>query len=105
MKVDEVDSYVLDCSNIYSEDGFWSLYLETVKPEGSEYFGRNLPAFRDAITAGGPGWPGVCQIELINVENIQTFPGGKFYLELQTMALKLKRDNLSAGIILKIPAD
>lgn len=63
--------YILDCSSIASEDDFWSLYLETieVEPDVAVFFGRNLNAFWDAVSAGGPGWPGWCEIEVVNAEN------------------------------------
>ncbi|AKU23044.1 barstar family protein [Massilia sp. NR 4-1] len=64
-------TYQLDCSQISLEDHFWQLYLETVRPDGAEYFGRNLSAFRDAVSGGGPGWPGECRITVVNTENLQ----------------------------------
>ncbi|UTY56914.1 barstar family protein [Massilia sp. erpn] len=64
-------TYQLDCAQISSEGDFWQLYLETVRPDGAEYFGRNLSAFRDAISGGGPGWPDECRIRVLNTENLQ----------------------------------
>lgn len=60
--------YILDCSSVLSEGDFWELYCEVTHPEGEGYFGRNLAAFWDAVSAGGPGWPGDCQIELVNID-------------------------------------
>lgn len=48
---------VIDGTRVTCEADFWREYLDAVKPEGAEHFGRNLAAFRDAV-AGGPGWPG-----------------------------------------------
>ena len=60
--------YILDCLSLKSDGDFWDLYCEVAQPEGEGYFGRNLDAFWDAVSAGGPGWPGDCQIELVNVD-------------------------------------
>ncbi|MES2263460.1 MAG: hypothetical protein V4724_33490 [Pseudomonadota bacterium] len=58
--------YILDCESIQADCDFWDLYCEVVRPEGEGYFGKNLAAFWDAVSAGGPGWPGESQIELVN---------------------------------------
>ncbi|HEY2827362.1 MAG TPA: barstar family protein [Pirellulales bacterium] len=42
---------------IDSREHFWQTYVDVVRPDGAEYFGRNLNAFDDALW-GGPGWPG-----------------------------------------------
>lgn len=63
----EMKKYILDCESVKSDSDFWDLYCEVVRPEDEGYFGRNLDAFWDAVSAGGPGWPGDCQIELVNV--------------------------------------
>jgi len=60
--------YILDCLHIRSDGDFWDLYCEVVQPEGVGYFGKNLDAFWDAVSADGPGWPGNCQLELVNVD-------------------------------------
>jgi ribonuclease inhibitor len=60
--------YILDCSSVKSDGDFWDSYCDVVQPEGEGYFGRNLDAFWDAVSAGGPGWPGECQIHLVNVD-------------------------------------
>jgi hypothetical protein len=48
----------IDGSRVTSDSAFWGEYLAAVQPEGAEYFGCNLAAFRDAVVAGDPGWPG-----------------------------------------------
>lgn len=48
----------LEGSRLTDETAFWREYVDTVQPNGAEYFGRNIAAFRDAVIAGGPGWPG-----------------------------------------------
>ncbi|MET3135334.1 hypothetical protein AAKU55_005642 [Oxalobacteraceae bacterium GrIS 1.11] len=65
-----------------SEADFWELYIAVVCPEGVECFGQNLNAFWDAISGGGPGWPGECIIELINVESFIK-RNKKFYKRFQ----------------------
>lgn len=84
--------YVIDCSKIDSEQEFWNAYLNVVKPEGTEYFGRNLDAFWDALSAGGPGWPGNdngCKIRFINTETIKMLRNGKFYSVLKEIEKNL----------------
>ena len=49
---------ILDGRLLTSQPDFRRQYLSVAPPEGAEYFGRNIAAFRDAVTAGGPGWPG-----------------------------------------------
>jgi ribonuclease inhibitor len=58
--------YLLDCEAISSGAEFWDLYLRIVSPVGAGFFGRNLDAFWDATAGGGPGWPGNCQIVVVN---------------------------------------
>ncbi|MGL4421648.1 MAG: hypothetical protein ACRCZF_13350 [Gemmataceae bacterium] len=57
---------MIDGSRVTSEAAFWREYLAAVHPDGSVYFGLNLAAFRDAVVAGGPGWPGeLCQLRVV----------------------------------------
>jgi hypothetical protein len=49
--------FTMDGRRLASEEAFWREFIEVLRPEGGEYFGRNLAAFNDAL-AGGPGWPG-----------------------------------------------
>jgi len=64
--------YIVDCWDVRTPDEFWDLYLREVIPEGVEHFGRNEDAFRDALTGGGPGWPGdsECTLEIIHVDKL-----------------------------------
>jgi hypothetical protein len=77
-----LDTITINCSGIRSEPEFWRIYLETVKPEGTHFFGCNLDAFNDALTGGGPGWPGECQVHFINTESLQCINDGEFYRKL-----------------------
>jgi len=64
-------TYLLDCSRSRCQSDFWDLYLDVIQPEGAEHFGRNLDAFWDAISGGGPGWPGECQLILISTDQLR----------------------------------
>ena len=56
----------VDGDRLTDEAAFWREYLAAVQPDGAEYFGRNLAAFRDAVLAGGPGWPGKeCRLRIV----------------------------------------
>ena len=57
--------FVIDCSTVRTAEEFWQAYLDVVEPQGAELFGRNLDAFNDAL-AGGPGFPGECELSLVN---------------------------------------
>jgi hypothetical protein len=64
--VRDVRIVTLDGNRLTSEAAFWREYLDAVHPDGAEFFGCNLAAFRDAITAGGPGWPGEqCRLRIV----------------------------------------
>jgi Barstar (barnase inhibitor) len=91
--------YILDCTSVKTDRDFWELYCEVIQPEGKVHFGRNLDAFRDAVSAGGPGWPGECQIELIHVNEFAR-RNAYFYQGLRGIA-----DNLTAydGVKILVP--
>ncbi len=56
----------IEGSRLTDEAAFWREYLAAVRPDGAEHFGRNLDAFRDAVTSGGPGWPGEeCRLRIV----------------------------------------
>jgi hypothetical protein len=85
--------YVIDCHSIKSEAEFWAEYLSILKPQGAEYFGCNLDAFWDALSAGGPGFPnyeGKCEVRFINTENVKFLRNGEFYKKLQKIAQDLE---------------
>jgi ribonuclease inhibitor len=54
----------IDCAGVKNGRDLWQRYVQAAQPEGAGMFGRNLDAFWDAISAGGPGWPGE-DVELI----------------------------------------
>ena len=81
--------YILDCRQMEREGQFWDLYVETIAVEGEAFFGRNLAAFWDAISAGGPGLPGPCEIELVNIDGLAKWRAGAFYNALVRMAADL----------------
>ncbi|AHL77675.1 hypothetical protein CH92_17585 [Stutzerimonas stutzeri] len=78
-----MDTIVIDCQKVGDEEGFWQLYLETVRPEGAVFFGRNMAAFWDAISAGGPGWPGDVELLFIHAEALTSIEDGNFLRRLQ----------------------
>jgi len=67
--------FILDGRRLTDEATFWKEYLSAVRPVGEEFFGRNLAAFRDAVTAGGPGCPGApCCIRIEKHEAASVSP-------------------------------
>ena len=89
--------FIVDCRAVTSEGEFWDKYLEVACRDGAEYFGRNLSAFNDAITGGGPGWPGECEVHFMNTARVQQFRGGEFYKTLERIAI----ESASARLILE----
>lgn len=58
---------VLECSQVRTPADYWALYLERVAVRSPDTFGRNLDAFWDALSRGGPGAPAEpCFIEMRN---------------------------------------
>ncbi len=84
-----MNTYTVDCLEVRTEANFWQAYLDTVKPDGVDYFGRNLHAFRDALS-GGPGWPGVCLLRFINTKALIPIQNGEFYNLLISIASESK---------------
>lgn len=80
-------SIVIDCSNIQSEADFWAAYVGAAKPDGADYFGRNLDAFWDGLN-GGPGWPGECRLRFVNTSSLQSLRGGSFIEALRDVAVR-----------------
>lgn len=72
---------VIDCSAVDSEADLWEAYVAAVMPEGATYFGRNLDAFRDALT-GGPGWPGDRIVRFVSTARLR-LREGNFYAALK----------------------
>jgi hypothetical protein len=77
--------FTLDGSRLKDEESFWREYLAAVRPDGAEYFGRNLAAFRDAVISGGPGWPrGPCRLRI--VRHGEAGVGQMFFDSLEALA-------------------
>jgi RNAse (barnase) inhibitor barstar len=53
-----------------TQSDFWYKYSSQIPNDSAEYFGRNLDAFNDAITSGGPGYPGDSIIEIIGTQKL-----------------------------------
>ena len=81
-----MDTFTIDCDKVSSETEFWRTYLAVVKPDGAVFFGSNLAAFRDAITGGGPGWPGECHLQFTNTESLMRINAGTFFQGLLSVA-------------------
>ena len=58
-----------------SQTDFWEKYTKQIPTESAKLFGKNLDAFNDAITGGGPGFPGDCVIEIIGIEKLNEIFG------------------------------
>jgi len=58
-----------------SKNDFWEKYTKQIPTESAKLFGKNLDAFNDAITGGGPGFPGDCVIEIIGIEKLNEIFG------------------------------
>lgn len=84
--------YAIECRGLRSEDEFWTSYLTAVKPDGAHNFGRNLAAFWDAVSGGGPGYPGEnCALRFVHTESISTWRNGEFLAALRRIAAESKR--------------
>lgn len=103
--MDERPYHVLECSKIETPAAFWSLYVEQVVPEGSAGFGHNLDAFWDALSAGGPGFPGASILEVRNVETLEANGHGPFVSVLEKIAQDLRPRGLGVELlVLRFPA-
>lgn len=96
----ELKRFTLDCESVQADGDFWDLYCEVVRPEDEGYFGRNLDAFWDAVSAGGPGWPGECQIDLVNSSEFAR-KNPRLFKGLQRIAQELGEN---ANVRIVIPA-
>lgn len=79
----------IDCAGMTNDQEFWDAYVGAAMPEGRGSFGRNLDAFWDAVSAGGPGWPGEdCELKFIHTRPLKSFAGGRFYDALKDIAAR-----------------
>lgn len=85
-----MSEFIIDCRDVKCEDDFWKAYLVEVNPGGAQQFGRNLHAFWDAVSAGGPGWPGECTLRFINTEALALSDKAGFLLGLSRIAAESK---------------
>lgn len=95
--------YVIDCSELNSEEKFWDAYLECADIEGAKYFGRNTDALWDALNGGGPGYPKeqICIIYLKNTKKLKKIKGGSLYKQLKLISsdfFKNKNININLSI-------
>jgi hypothetical protein len=95
-----INKFTIDCGSVLSEMELWEKYVDVTRPEGVEHFGYSLDAFNDAITGGGPGWPGECEIYFINTARVRQFRNGAFHAALERIA----SDSTSARVHLEAAA-
>lgn len=60
----------IDGNNCSNQKDFWNAYARQIETDSALRFGKNLDAFNDAITGGGPGYPGKCSIEISGIDNL-----------------------------------
>lgn len=73
----------IDCTGVIAPGQVWQRYIDGAKPEGAEFFGRNLDAFWDAIEGRGPGWPGDAKLVFTNSSALHglRLPNGDSFLD------------------------
>ena len=76
----------LDCQVVLTEGDFWDLYLAATQPQGAGAFGRSIQALESALARGEAGWPGECELQLVNTQRLKTLRGGAFYEQLCSIA-------------------
>ena len=76
----------LDCQVVLTEGDFWDLYLAVAQPQGAGVFGRSMKALQSAWADGEAGWPGECELKLVNTDRLKSLRGGAFYEQLRRIA-------------------
>lgn len=76
---------------------FWNSYASQIPADSSQYFGKNLNAFNDAITGGGPGFPGDCIIEIVGTKKLRSIFGNEEF----DFIIKLLQDAEFVDLILE----
>jgi RNAse (barnase) inhibitor barstar len=61
---ERVRQVIIECAGLTGGKELWQRYIDAARPEYGHIFGRNLDAFWDAVSGGGPGWPGE-NVELV----------------------------------------
>ena len=80
-------TYQIDCSRIHSETEFWQAYLETTNPNDSSLFAGNIEAFEAALKwEKAPGYPGQCEIRLVNSSHLKTLADPYLFERLEALA-------------------
>ncbi|WP_425606572.1 barstar family protein [Microbulbifer litoralis] len=92
-----MDTIIIDCQDVRDESDFWQLYIDIVRPEGADFFGRNASAFLDAISGGGPGWPGDVKLLFVHAESLSAINSGSLLRRLQEIQLHSKRVRVELG--------
>lgn len=88
---------IIYCAGVRSEHEFWDLYIQNIAPESAQYFGKNLDALWDALSAGGPGFPGegISSVKLISTASLKSLRSGTFYSGLQSISQELAAEEVS----------
>jgi hypothetical protein len=76
----------LDCQVVLTEGDFWDLYLAATQPQGAGIFGRSVKALHAALEEGEAGWPGECELKVVNTQRLKVLRGGSFYEQLSKVA-------------------
>ena len=84
----------LDCQVVLTEGDFWDLYLAATQPLGAGVFGRSVKALHAALEQGEAGWPGECELKVVNTKRLKTLRGGSFYEQLSKVAGSAQRVRL-----------
>lgn len=77
----------VDCSGVRTEAAFWQRYVDVLRPEAADTFGRNLDALWEAIEDGaGPGHPGHVVVRFINTTDLRRPENATFVAALTKLA-------------------
>lgn len=69
------DEIIIDCRTVKNRDAFWAAYAAAIPADSAQYFGRNLDALWDGLSAGGPGWPGERVVRLQHFAALRRIDG------------------------------
>ncbi len=92
--------FIIDVQEIASVTEFWNKYVDVIDSEGIHYFGKNLDALWDALSAGGPGYPDSDNfiIRVSGSDSLKKFGNGDFYNSLKRIENDLRKNINSTNI-------
>ena len=88
---------IVDCASVATEAELWQRYVQLPGVQGAHLFGRNLDAFWDALTSGGPGTLEAderIELRFIHTGSLRAVRDGSFYEDL----IRIAHDNDSPEI-------